>query len=371
MLAAAWPPPSPRAFRDQLARAGLVLATGDKVVVIVDRGGTAHPLARELRAACKSVGREPPRAAEVREALRDLPLPQLDRVRSLRTMAIAANNESKSAYKERLAAGIVGTEIVSDFASQVKSAWPAKGSHSSRVHMVDGSWLAIDKLARRVVVTGPVGQADALAQRLAQMEDYEVERQEGRRRRRLRALYSVGPAGANQPAPPQSDRFDYWAAAGHTPNRLADGSIAVEVDGTRLVDAGNHIEIHDEPPSPVAIAALVAVARDRWDSGLQLTGPWTDEARGLVWLECQRNGVALADYIPSDALVARWQAEQGGGAAAATGLRPGQAAAPVPQQGLSPATVAALPDSDEPEPTADPEFDQVAEIDRQIAAINR
>jgi hypothetical protein len=369
VLAAAWPPSSPRAFQRQLAEAGLALAQGEKTVVVVDASGTAHALNRELRAACKSTGVSPPSAAQVRGALTGLRLPPLDTLKRIKAMATVAENENKRAYEEQLAAGIIGKEIVADFGDQVKSAWPTRGSRPSRVCMRDGGWLTIDKPSRRIVVTGPAGQADALAARLAAMEEYEVERQESRRRRRLRSLFSAGPADNRPPAGPSIDRFEYWAAAGYTPSRLADGSIAVDAGGTRLIDTGNHVEIHDEPPSDEAIRAMVAVARDRWNGGLRLTGPWGDEARALVWLECQRSGVMLADYEPSPALVSRWRDEQGSGGAAATGLRPVDdrvaTAAPMPAAGTS----SASPDQDEPELEAlqaGPHQEQLDEIERLL-----
>jgi Large polyvalent protein-associated domain 7 len=375
VLRAAWPPQSAREFQRRLASAGLALARGDKVVVLVDSAGAAHPLSRELRAACRADGREPPRAAQVRQALDGLHLPALDTLKRIKDMATTAEAEQKSKFKERLAAGIIGAEIVDDFRDQVKSAWPAQEGKSSRIYMADGGWIRVDKSAHRVVVTGPTGQADVLASRLAEMEDYEVERSGGRRRRRLRPLFSVGPGDERKVTSLQPvDRFEYWAGKGHTPHRLADGSIAVEIAGTRLVDLGDRVEVHDEPPSDAAIAALVAIAADRWNSGLELYGPWTDEARARTWLECQRAGVVLSSYVPSPELVARWEAEQSSGAGTATGLRPGDGristAAPMPATGMS----AASPDPDEPELEAlleDPRQEQLAEIERQIANINK
>lgn len=83
VLAAAWPPTSPLEFQLALRRAGLSLAVGDKALVIVDSTGTAHALNRELRAACRAAGVEPPKAAAVHKALQGLRLPPVRNIRRL------------------------------------------------------------------------------------------------------------------------------------------------------------------------------------------------------------------------------------------------------------------------------------------------
>lgn len=79
------------AFRAELEAHGLYLATGKSQVLIVDRSGGHHGLARTLRAAAKAGGSAPVSAADARALVAGIQLPTLEEVRgSLRDSSPAS-----------------------------------------------------------------------------------------------------------------------------------------------------------------------------------------------------------------------------------------------------------------------------------------
>ena len=231
--------------------------------------------------------------------------------------------------------------------------------------MHDGGRVEVDAETRQIVTWGPRGLADQLTSRLVELEDFSFRRQEksgtcrhpDTPRRRPRPL-------SEETTTALADR---WRGRGF--NDVIEDEACVWItldDGTRLHDAGDHVEIHG-PITDEAISVLVGKAEAEWNGGLRLTGPWTDEACARTWLQCQRQGVALTDYIPSPALLAKWEAERASDRGAATALRPSADRAFTDQPLLVSATSSPAPDTDVPEPTAaDRRAQQLGEIERQL-----
>lgn len=103
---------------------------------------------------------------------------------------------------------------------------------------------------------------------------------------------------------------DLWKSRGyHDVAAQKDGVHIWLPGGTRLHDQGHHMTIHG-PVSDEAISALTEKAKRDWDGGLELTGNWSQKDRERVWLECQRQGVELSGFTPSQELQARWDRER-------------------------------------------------------------
>lgn len=82
-VAAAWTASdSPHAFQAAIREAGMRLARGDRVALIVDQGGHSHSLTRLLGIAARAEGQPAPRAAEIAARMEGLALPPLDAARA-------------------------------------------------------------------------------------------------------------------------------------------------------------------------------------------------------------------------------------------------------------------------------------------------
>lgn len=315
-VSAAWPSPDARDFQRALVEKGFSLARGDKVVVLVDRTGTPHALARAIRQTCRQSRLACPSAADVREFLSDLTLPLLAECKRIGPMTKPYDVKSK------ILADVTGEHIVASYGDRTRY---VKRGPPHRILMRDGGWVTVDSKISRLVVTGPVGDADLLAEELARVEPFEIHRQDRspvkRRPHKIRPLGQVVEG---------DDRFEWWVEKGMRPERRA-GGLAIEVGGTLLVDRGNEIEVHDLPPSDMALTLIAQYAAAHWGGGLELTGPpgstdWSEKDKARLWWACQRAGVVYHGYTPSPALVKRWNTEHGdstglpGGAVA---LRPG------------------------------------------------
>ena len=78
-------------------------------------------------------------------------------------------------------------------------------------------------------------------------------------------------------------------------------------DGTRIVDTGDQITGHwrgTEPPEG-AVRAMIDMARVRGWATVNLTGDAAFQRE--AWLECQRQGIVVANYQPPADLVAVWK----------------------------------------------------------------
>lgn len=343
LLVSAWPSSNANDFRNALLGKGIGLATGDKVVVVVDQAGIPHPLARALRQACRRHGLTAPSAAQVRTYLSTLKLPPLEQFKQAQSMA--QFNDKKS----RILAAVIGEQIVQQFRDRTKF---VKQGPPHRILMQDGGWVMVDDASSSLTVSGPRGDADDLAEALAKVEPFAIQRVDRRQLKRLpHTIQAIGSVAAGD----DEDRFEWWISKGLQPERRA-GGIAVSVNGTLLVDRGHEIEVHDLPPSNQALMLIAEYAAKNWGGGLELAGPpgsadWSPKDKARLWWACQHAGVVFHGYTPSPELIKRWEAENGGGLpqGAAT-FRPGAGNV--------------RPDRNKPTIT-----DQIAELDRQIDAI--
>jgi hypothetical protein len=339
-LSSAWPSPNAKRFQRALAERGFGLAWGDKVVVLVDGTGTAHPLARALRQTCRQNQLAGPSAAEVRTFLSDLTLPSLAACK--RNGPMTKPNDVKS----KILAEVTGEQIVASFGDRTRY---VKRGPPHRILMRDGGWVTVDSRLSQLLVTGPVGDADRLAEELARVEPFEVHRQD--RSPVKRRPHKIRPLG---PVVEGVDRFEWWVGKGMRPEQRA-GGLAIEVGGTLLVDRGYEIEVHDIPPSDIALTLIARYAAEHWGGGLELTGPpgskdWSEKDKARLWWACQRAGVVYHGYTPSPALVRRWDAENGDGTGVPGGavtLRPGEGLPdPAPSTALVPSVDARLEELD-------------------------
>lgn len=304
-LLGVWPSNNADDFRKALLRKGIGVAMGNSVVVLVDQAGTAHPLARTLRQACRRHGLPAPSAAQVRKFLSNLTLLPLEQFKQAQSMT---KFEDK---KSRILAAVTGEQIVEQFRDRTKF---VKRGPPHRILMNDGGWVMVDNAAASLTVSGPRGDADDLAEALAKVEPFSIHRAERRQLKRLpHSIKAIGPVAAGD----DDDRFDWWIGKGLRPERRA-GGIAVMVNGTLLVDRGHEIEVHDLPPSNQALMLIAEYAAKNWGGGLELTGPpgsadWSPRDKARLWWACQHAGVVFHGYTPPPELVKRWEAENGGG----------------------------------------------------------
>ncbi|WP_198650905.1 hypothetical protein [Devosia indica] len=315
ILARLWPASGPYRFRRALQDDGLVLAKGTAGPVIIDGANVAHSLSRELRKACRKIGKPPPRAVEVKAFLGNMPLPTVAEVRRAR-----AKMKTRRNPKAQILGGITGEQIVDEFGNRTQ--FVRKGP-PHRIFMRDGGWVLVDPIGRRLVVSGPAGDADTLAEKLATLEPFDVERQESRRpENNVFRLKAVRPGRGRF-----QDRIEWWTDHGQRPE-LQDDGISIIVGGTVLFDRGNEIET-SLPPSTEALDLIAAYAAEHWNGGLELSGPpgardWPEADKARLWWACMKAGVVFHGYNPPPSLVRRWEAENAGqptGAAAAV-LKP-------------------------------------------------
>jgi len=315
-LLSAWPSTNAHDFRNTLLERGLGLAMGEKVVVLVDHTGTPHPLARALRQSCRRHGLPAPSAAQVRTYLSTLKLPTLEQFKKAQSMT--QFNDKKS----RILAAVTGEQIVQEFRNRTRY---VKKGPPHRILMQDGGWVTVDNAASRLMVSGPKGNADELAEALAKVEPFAIHRAERPPlKRRPHVIKAVCPVATRD----DDGRFEWWVGKGLQPERRA-GGIAVEVGGTLLIDRGHEIEVHDLPPSSHALMLIAEYAATHWGGGLELTGPpgsvdWSEKDKARLWWACQHAGVVFLGYTPPPALVKRWEAEntEGGLPQGAAGFRP-------------------------------------------------
>ena len=298
----AWTASGPFAFRRQLARAGLLLAMGDKGPVIVDQSGAVHSVTRVVRKACRASGQNCPKAADVRHFLDELHLPPLNHPRKLRS-----DMSDRKSYKRRILAGITGEKIVAEFQDRTRFVRTGPPHH---LFMHDGSKVLVDPARRRLIASRAGGDAENLAKALAQIEPYEVEIGVASQTNGLSlSLRAVRPGRGTY-----RHRLEWWRRHGQNPE-LQDDGIVIEVAGTRLVDRGNEIDVA-LPPSDAALDLVAQYAADHWGGGLVLDGPpgaqdWPSADKARLWWACREKGVVFHGYNPRKALLKRWEEEHG------------------------------------------------------------
>lgn len=343
-----WPSQSPVTFRRDLARHGLVLATGTNGLVIVDTTGAAYSLPRCLRKVTRAAGQSIPPAAEVRIFLDNMRLPTVHQIRKLRS-----SMAPKKDVKAKIMVGITGEAIVAQFHDLTRF---VKKGPPHRIHLNDGGWVTVDPAASRLIVSGPIGNADSLAARLAEVEPFAIERRPMRQRSAASYVFkALRPKKGSL-----KDRFDWWADHEQSPEMRPDG-IAVTVGGTFLVDQGNRIEVHDMPPSTESLELIAQYAAEHWGGGLVLDGPpgaidWNETDKARLWWACRKHGVVFHGYNPPPALLARWEAENGGLPTGAAALRP--------------ETIGKVNNPDRTKLNETQPGDRIIKIDEEIDAIN-
>ncbi|WP_082652725.1 MobA/MobL family protein [Aureimonas sp. AU12] len=194
-----------------------------------------------------------------------------------------------------------------------------RNTRATRVLLKDGAWVEADDESGTVSLWGPrSAQAAALANVIAVSTGYGVDPlprtaragKPGRARRRQ--------AVAEVEAVALADR---WRRRGFHDVGESPAGVRVAVGPrSRLLDSGKHVDLVG-PVTDEALRALATKAAEDWSGSLELDGPWPEEARARLWLECQRQGVTLAGYEPSPECAAAWQAESATIADSTTKLR--------------------------------------------------
>ena len=210
--------------------------------------------------------------------------------------------------KERLLNEVTGESIVADFARRVRF---VKRGPPHRFILHDGGCVLVDPKNMRLILSGNVGDADALAERLAALEPYAVERPEKHRTSsEPTTIVALRPNRGTR-----AERLSWWEKQGQKPENLPEG-IGIRVAGTWLVDRGFQIEVHNMPPSAEALDLIVRYAATHWNGGLTLDVPpgakdWSEKDKARLWWACRTHGVVYHGYNPPQALIARWDSEHG------------------------------------------------------------
>ena len=172
----------------------------------------------------------------------------------------------------------------------------------TRIQTADGGWIEVH--GSRVSVWGPTGSATMLASALSEtvigsrgvVTQLEKTAAVGRRDGRpLRLTENAVTTLA-----------DAWRERGYEDVTEGPDGAWIAVGESRLRDIGDYVAVHGAL-SDEAVRALVEKAADEWGAQLESHGP--EEFRERLWLEAQRQDVAVIGYDASDALKQRWAAE--------------------------------------------------------------
>ncbi|MBB3998388.1 MobA/MobL family protein [Aureimonas pseudogalii] len=189
----------------------------------------------------------------------------------------------------------------------------------TRTLLRDGAWVESDDESGTVSLWGPRSQnAAALAEAISASTGYGIDRVE-------RTASAAKPGKTRRKSVVSEDEAislaDKWRRRGFSDVTESPAGVRVGLGGrSRLLDSGDHVDLHG-PVSDESLRALASKAAEDWSGSLTLDGPWPAEAQARLWLECQRQGVTLADYTPPPAVAAAWAAESGSVADTATKLR--------------------------------------------------
>ncbi|WP_051228239.1 MobA/MobL family protein [Pleomorphomonas oryzae] len=172
-----------------------------------------------------------------------------------------------------------------------------------RIQCNDGGWVEVK--GRRISTWGPDGQAAPLAAALA--EDIGIDKggfQHLKKSAAVRRNPSSRPVPLTEYA--ITSIADSWRERGYEDVTESHDGAWVSVAESRLHDTGDYVTVHGSL-SDESIRALVEKAHDEWGAQLESHGP--EEFRERLWLEAQRQDVAVIGYDASDALKQRWAAE--------------------------------------------------------------
>ena len=195
----------------------------------------------------------------------------------------------------------------------------AKDPRRTRVLTRDGAWVEADDESGTVSLWGPRSpRAAALAEAISASTGYGIDHLS-----RTAAAGKPG-KGRRKGGMPEEEAIslaDRWRRRGFADVSESPAGVRVGLGGrSRLLDSGDHVDLVG-PVSDQALRALAAKASQDWSGQIELDGPWPPEAQARLWLECQRQGVELAGYVPPPAVAAAWAAESGSVADTATKLR--------------------------------------------------
>ncbi|WP_058633894.1 MobA/MobL family protein [Aureimonas ureilytica] len=195
----------------------------------------------------------------------------------------------------------------------------AKDPRRTRVLTREGAWVEADDESGTVTTWGPrSASAAALAEAISASTGYGIDT--------LRRTAAAGKPGKSRRKSAMREAeaitlADRWRHRGFSDVVESPAGVCVGLGGrSRLLDSGDHVDLVG-PVSDQALRALAAKASEDWGSSLELDGLWPAETQARLWLECQRQGVVLAGYVPPPAAAAAWAAESGSVADTATKLR--------------------------------------------------
>jgi hypothetical protein len=182
---------------------------------------------------------------------------------------------------------------------------PSPSQPTTKILLIDGGWVEIDRRARIVRVWGKPGRARILADALAEAGGWQVDE--------LKHIATVvRKAGASRivrkTESPDADLVAWWRERGYVATSAPDG-VWVHVGAARIRDMGDLMEVHGPVSGDVAIA-IVTKAKDAWEGGVYLHGHWTQVEKDMVWLEAQRQGVVVENCEPSSVARDVWRKEQ-------------------------------------------------------------
>jgi len=216
--------------------------------------------------------------------------------------AIKAKN-FKAQLLEKIAPSGFNGHAFSDDLRMIKM--PAPGQSTARIMLNDGGWIEVDATHRIVRTWGPTGRAQVLAAALASKIGCDVEH-----------LAQTAGFAENSDALKVTKTSEdavksltiWWAARGFAATAAPDGCW-ITVGRARILDHGNHMEIHGGLTEE-AINATLTKAADAWNGGLYLDGDWTPAEQDAIWIAAQRRGIAVDNCNPSAKIQAAWRREQ-------------------------------------------------------------
>lgn len=209
----------------------------------------------------------------------------------------------KAQLLEKIAPSGFNGHAFSDDLRMIKM--PAPGQSTARIMTNDGGWIEVDATRRIVRTWGPTGRAQVLASALAEKIGCEVEHLA------RTAGFSTN-TDALRVTKMSEDSIKaltvWWAARGFAATAAPDGCW-VNAGRARILDHGNHMEIHGGLTEE-AINATLVKAKEAWSGGLYLDGNWTPAEQDAIWIAAQRRGIDVANCNPSAKIQATWQREQ-------------------------------------------------------------
>jgi hypothetical protein len=261
-----------------------------------DRGnpGSSHGSIATARKRIRDV-------AAIRQ-IKNIDLQEVNAKRSAVMKQIKAQNFKAQLLEKVAPSGFNGHAFSNDL-RMIKT--PAPGQSVARIMTNDGGWIEVDTRRRIVRTWGPTGRAQVLAQALADKIGCEVEHL-------ARTAGFSANAEALRVTKMSEDSIKaltvWWAARGFAATAAPDGCW-INAGRARILDHGNHMEIHGGLTEE-AINATLVKAQEAWGGGLFLDGDWTPAEQDAIWIAAQRHGIDVANCNPSAKIQEAWRREQ-------------------------------------------------------------